>query len=96
MEPSEHERDLTTHAARRRRVLTGLLAGAAIAIPGVAFAAGGDTGSSSSSAGDTPAITIQDEGGDSARPDGRDCPKDRDGSSEGTGSSGTAFGQDQL
>jgi hypothetical protein len=86
----EPEQDLTSHPARRRRVLAGVLAGAALAIPGVAIAAGGDSPSSSTAdpAGDPPAMTIQESQGERDRDrDGRDCPED------GGGGSGSGDGQ---
>jgi hypothetical protein len=95
--------DLTSHAARRRRVLAGVLAGAAIAIPGVAFAAGGSSTDSTTAppGGSPPAVTIQDDDSSGAQDrgrDGRDCPKE-DGSGAGSGgdsSSGTSAEQTAL
>jgi hypothetical protein len=84
----ETEQDLTSHSARRRRVLAGVLAGAALAVPGVAIAAGGGSSSSSTAdpAGDPPAMTIQESQGDGDRDgDGRDCPEERGGGSGGDG-----------
>ena len=86
---TEPEQDLTSQRARRRRALAGVLAGAAIAVPGVAFAAGGDASSSSSFT--VPptggALPVQEEQAPESAPDrdgdGRDCPEKDGGSSAG-------------
>ena len=89
MAPNDEEQDLTSQASRRRRALAGVLAGAAIAIPGVALATSGGGGGSDAvtpvpSSDDTPSLSIQDDG-DRRRHDGRDCPKkDRDGGGSDT------------
>jgi hypothetical protein len=93
---TENEQDLTSHHARRRRALIGVLAGAAIAVPGVAFAATSGSPSSSSSTTQAPASTIQDEGGTDAQDrdgDGRDCPEERGGSGGGADDGGAASPQ---
>jgi hypothetical protein len=94
----EPEQDLTSYPARRRRVLAGVLAAAALAVPATAVAL--DDGPSSTSqpaTGDTPALTVQDESGSQSQDrdrDGRDCPeKDGDGSGSGSGS-GSGDGSD--
>jgi hypothetical protein len=78
MGPHDEDQDVTSQAARRRRVLVGLLAGAAIAVPGVALATSGGS-SDRRSGGDTPSLSIRDDQG-GARHDGRNCPRKHDGS----------------
>ena len=84
---------LTTHAARRRRVLAAVLAGAAVAVPGVAFAAGDASPGTSSAqpAATPPAISVQDE---DAAPQERDelCPEEQgESSSRGASAQETAL-----
>ena len=98
MDPSEHDEKDLRAATRRRRIVVGLLATAAIAIPGIALASvgGGTTGSAQPAPAadeDVPSIWTQDgssEGRD-GRHDGRKCRrKDRDGGSD------TSFQQRDL
>ena len=88
MDP-DSPKNLTSHAARRRRVLAGVLAGAALAVPGVAFAAG-DSSSGASTA-TPPAVTVQDE---ETAPQERDelCPEEQsESSSQGAPAGETAL-----
>ena len=83
--------DPTTQTARRRRVLAGVLAGAALAVPGVAYAAGdASTGSTAAPATAPPAVTVQDETPRDRDGDGRLCPEEEQGSGSGS-SEGTAL-----
>ena len=99
---TEPEQDLTSQRARRRRALAGVLASAAIAVPGVAFAAGGDGAATPSSTAspavdDAPALSIQDERDDGDR---RDCPEEGGGSGSqgesGSGDSSSGSGETAL
>ena len=103
MEPREHDRDPARRGVRRR-VVVGLLATAAIAVPSIAIAsAGGGAGDRPGGGApptaneELPGIWMQEgERGPSEgrRHHDRDCPKDGHGRKGGRDGSGTSGGGD--